>query len=121
MTVNNYDGIGFLVGNDICGIDLDDCFDSTGNLKPITQSIVDEFSGCYMEYSPSGKGLHIYYKTKYSINNQKIGVEVYVSGVTNRFMTVTGNVYCDGDLVEKTDVLQSILDKYGYASTVRLI
>jgi hypothetical protein len=120
MAVNNYDGIGFLVGNDIYAVDLDDCFDSTGNLKTIAQSIVDEFSGCYMEYSPSGKGLHIYFKagdfrydkTKYYINNQKIGVEVYVSGVTNHFMTVTGNVYCNGDLLEKRDVLRAILDKY---------
>jgi putative DNA primase/helicase len=47
-----------------------------------------------------------------TIYNQKIGVEDYVSGVTNHFMTVTGNVYCDGELLEKRDVLQSILDKY---------
>jgi putative DNA primase/helicase len=61
MAVNNYDGIGFLVGNDICAVDLDDCFDSNVNLKPIAQNIVGKFSGCYMEYSPSGKGLHIYF------------------------------------------------------------
>jgi putative DNA primase/helicase len=120
MAVNNYNGIGFLVGHNICAIDLDDCFDSTGNLKYIAQSIVDEFSDCYIEYSPSGRGLHIYFKAvdftyekiKYYINNQKLGVEVYVSDVTNRFMTVTSCVYCDGDVLEKTDVLQSKLDKY---------
>jgi putative DNA primase/helicase len=120
MSINSYDGIGFLVGHDICSVDLDDCFDSTGNLKHIAQSIVDEFSGCYMEYSPSGSELHIYFKvgdftydkTKYYINNQKIGVEVYVSGGTNHFITVTGNMYCDGDILEKKNVLQSILDEH---------
>jgi Uncharacterized conserved protein len=56
----DYDGIGFLVGNGICGIDLDDCFDSVGKLKALAQSVVNAFIGCYMEHSPSGKGLHIY-------------------------------------------------------------
>ena len=36
--ISDYDGIGFLVGNDICVIDLDDCFDSSGKLKPIAQT-----------------------------------------------------------------------------------
>jgi putative DNA primase/helicase len=73
---------------DSCVIDLDDCFDSSGKLRPISQSVVEAFSGCYMEHSPSGKGLHIFFKatgydfdkTKYYINNRKLGVEVYVAG-----------------------------------------
>jgi putative DNA primase/helicase len=114
-------GIGFLVGNDICVIDLDDCFDSSGDkLKPVAQNVVEAFSGCYMEYSPSGKGLHIFFKatgfdfdkTKYYINNRKLGVEIYVSGATNRFVTITGNVYANGDIAEKSNELQMILDKY---------
>ena len=57
-TISDYDGIGFLVGNDICVIDLDDCFDNSGDkLKPVTQNVVEAFSGCYMEHSPSEKGL----------------------------------------------------------------
>ncbi|MGI6605778.1 MAG: nucleoside triphosphatase, partial [Peptococcia bacterium] len=118
--ISDYDGIGFLVGNDICVIDLDDCFDSGGKLKPISQSVVEVFGGCYMEHSPSGKGLHIFFKatgfnfdkTKYYINNRKLGVEVYVAGATNRFVTVTGNVFADGDIAEKSYELQMILDKY---------
>jgi putative DNA primase/helicase len=109
-----------LVGNDICVIDLDDCFDSSGKLKPVAQNVVEAFSGCYMEHSPSGKGLHIFFKatgfnfdkTKYYINNRKLGVEVYVAGATNRFVTVTGNVFADGDIAEKSNELQMILDKY---------
>jgi putative DNA primase/helicase len=118
--ISDYDGIGFLVGNDICVIDLDDCFDSGDKLKPIAQSVVEAFSGCYMEHSPSGKGLHIFFKatsfnfdkTKYYINNRKLGVEVYVAGAINRFVTVTGNVYANGDIPEKSNELQMILDKY---------
>ena len=118
--ISDYDGIGFLVGNDICVIDLDDCFDSSGKLKPVAQNVVEAFSGCYMEHSPSEKGLHIFFKatsfnfdkTKYYINNRKLGVEVYVAGATNRFVTVTGNVFADGDIAEKSNELQMILDKY---------
>jgi putative DNA primase/helicase len=108
------------VGNDICVIDLDDCFDSGGKLKPVAQNVVEAFSGCYMEHSPSGKGLHIFFKAtgydfdkaKYYVNNRKLGVEIYVSGATNRFVTVTGNMFADGDIAEKSYELQMILDKY---------
>ncbi|POZ91253.1 hypothetical protein AA81_10710 [Petrotoga halophila DSM 16923] len=31
--VNGYDGIGFLVDNGICVIDLDNCFDNSGKLN----------------------------------------------------------------------------------------
>jgi putative DNA primase/helicase len=73
-----------------------------------------------MEHSPSGKGLYIFFKatgftfdkTKYYINNRKLGVEVYVTGATNRFVTVTGNVYANGDIAKKSNELQMILDKY---------
>ncbi|WP_341302430.1 phage/plasmid primase, P4 family [Lysinibacillus sp. FSL H8-0500] len=118
--VSNYDGIGLLVDYDICVIDLDDCFDSSGKLKPIAQNVVDAFSGCYMERSPSRKGLHIFFKasgfiynkTKYYINNRKLGIEVYVAGATHRFVTVTGNVFASGDVPEKSEDLQMVLDKY---------
>lgn len=118
--VNDYDGIGFLVGSGICGIDLDDCFDGAGKLKAIAQDVVETFSGSCIEYSPSGEGLHIYFKAngfvyekdKYYINNKDIGIEVYVSGATNRFLTVTGNVFNADDIIEKIDALQSILNKY---------
>ena len=118
--VDNYDGIGILVGNDICAIDLDDCFIAPGLLKPEAQDVVEIFAGCYMEKSPSGKGLRIvftasgytYDKNQYYINNRTLGLEVYVSGATNRFVTLTGNVYCQGDVLEKSDALQVVLEKY---------
>ena len=118
--VDNYDGIGFLVGSGICGIDLDDCFDGLGELRTVAQSVVDAFSDCYMEYSPSGKGLHIYFKAtgfeynkdKYYVNNKKLGMEVYVSGATTRFLTVTGSAFRGGAISEKSGVLQAILDEH---------
>ena len=118
--VGNYDGIGFLVGGGICFLDLDNCFYETGLLKSWAQDTVDQFDGCYKEKTPSGKGLRIVFlaadfifdKAQYYINNRKLGLEVYVAGATNRFVTLTGNVYQEGDVLEKADALQLILDKY---------
>lgn len=118
--VSNYDGIGFLVGGGICFLDLDNCFYETGLLKSWAQDTIDQFDGCYMEKTPSGKGLRIVFlaadfifdKSRYYINNRKLGLEVYVAGATNRFVTLTGNVYQEGGVLEKADALQVILDKY---------
>lgn len=118
--VNKYDGIGFLVGDRICALDLDDCFEENGGMKPWAQDIADMFSGCYMELSPSGKGVRIiflafnysYDKAKYYINNRALGLEVYVAGATNRFVTLTGNIYREGEVLEKAETLKIVLDKY---------
>ena len=118
--VVNYDGMGFLVGNDIHFLDLDHCFTPAGLLKPEAKDIVERMDGCYMEKTPSGEGLRIacaakgfiFDKNRYYINNRKLGLEVYVSGATNRFVTLTGDVYREGDVLEKGAALQGILDKY---------
>ncbi len=39
-------------------------------------------------------------------------VEVYLSGVTNKFFTVTGNVYQQGELVTEDDVIKWLIDTY---------
>ncbi len=117
---DKYDGIGFLVGAGVCAIDLDGCFDENGNLSLLAGDVAGMFSGCYMEKSPSGKGLRIIFmvsgyefdKAKYYINNRSIGMEVYVSGATNRFVTLTGHVFREGDVPEMTDALRALLDKY---------
>ena len=39
-------------------------------------------------------------------------VEVYVAGFTNRFVTVTGDIYQEGEIVEESDGLIWLLEKY---------
>lgn len=56
-------GIGFLLGDGIAGIDLDDCIDEHGTLSAPAESIVDEFAS-YTEYSPSGTGVKIFIRGK---------------------------------------------------------
>ncbi len=116
----SYDGIGFLVGGAIHFLDLDNCFSENGLLEPWAEDTIKAFDGCYMEKSPSGGGLRVIFlasdfkfdKNRYYINNRKLGLEVYVPGATNRFVTLTGDVYQEGDVLEKGDALQTILDKY---------
>ncbi|HEX3037797.1 MAG TPA: phage/plasmid primase, P4 family [Oscillospiraceae bacterium] len=119
-SVHRYSGLGFRVSDDICALDLDHCFSADKVLKPWAQDIVNCFAGCYMERSPSGNGLRILFRTsgftydkaKYYINNQSLGLEVYVAGVTNRFVTVTGNVFRQGDVLDMTTVLRNVLEQY---------
>ena len=39
-------------------------------------------------------------------------IEVYVAGFTNRFVTATGHVYQEGEIVEESEGLLWLLEKY---------
>ena len=79
------------------------------------------FPDAYFERSPSGTGLRgffrlspdfAYDKTVYYINNRKHGLEVYLPGATNRFVTVTGDVYRTGSVTRNDEALQNALDTF---------
>src|SRR5699024_1856197 len=120
QVMHQYDGLGFIVSNHICAIDLDDCIDDMGELNDSAKVVIHYFPNTYIAKSPSGKGLHSYFKisdfqfdrTKYYINNRKRGIEVYIAGATKRFLTLTGDVFQDGDLEDMTESLPSFLDAF---------
>ena len=122
-----YDGIGILVEN-IAAFDINRCIEEDGTLNDLAKSVLDvfgnssnAFGNCYVEISPSGTGLRGFFlvrqdftfdRSKYYIKHSNL--EIYIPGVTNRFVTVTGNVL-PGYNVEPsdcTDALQSVLDGY---------
>jgi putative DNA primase/helicase len=113
-----YDGIGIGVFGDVCAIDIDHCVEN-GVFSNMAEAIIAQMDS-YTEYSPSGIGVRILFKAtlqtydkgRYYINNQKIGLEVYVAGYTNRFVTVTGNHISGSGLEERTEALAEVLDKY---------
>lgn len=78
------------------------------------------FKGSYIETSPSGKGIRIiflidkfsYDKKLYYINNQKLGLEVYVAGATNKYVTITGQVINKGQILLANDQLKTLLGRY---------
>jgi len=110
-------GIGLGIFNGYSAIDIDNCIDSeTGKQSKLAKEIID-FCGSYTEISPSGKGLRIIFKTdskidksKYYINNSKLGLEIYISENTNKYVTITGNVLYQNDI--KKINIQHLLDKF---------
>ena len=107
----------------ICGIDID--AHHVDN-NPLAKEILDMFSDTYIEKSPSGKGYHILffaeldklptaqtYREQYQQKNSTLDVECYISGMTNRYFTFTGNQVSNVDyLIDKTDTLLDFLNKY---------
>lgn len=97
---DQFDGIGVGVFDQIGAIDIDHCFEG-GELSAIAHDIVDRMNS-YTEISPSGEGIRIFFvvlntdwydKAKYYVNNRALGLEIYLPGTTNRFLTFTGNTY----------------------------
>lgn len=119
--MGGWDGIGYRVSEGIGAIDIDHCIREDGSLNDVAASVMSFFPDSYFERSPSGTGLRgffrlspdfAYDKTVYYINNRKHGLEVYLPGVTNRFVTVTGDVYRQGAVTRNDEALQSALDTF---------
>jgi hypothetical protein len=92
-----YAGLGFVfsVHDPFCGIDLDDCLDGDGILKPWGRAIVERFGDTYMEISPSGAGLKTWVRGAVPANlaGVTIGdgqIEIYDHA---RYFAVTGRVF----------------------------
>lgn len=116
----NSDGTTVAIG----AIDIDHCIDENGRLNDTADAILKLFPDNYFERSPSGHGLrgffsvdpdYVFDKATFYINNRKLGLEVYFPGATNRFVTVTGNVYQAGS-VKRSDAsdkaVNTLLDRF---------
>jgi len=117
--VAGYDGLGVGVFNDLAILDFDDCVKNGVIVSEIAKDAA-EIMDCYTEISPSGTGLRLicmaarfqFDKLRFYIHNKSIGMEIYVAGVTKKYLTVTGNVIKAGDLEERGEQLQRVLEKY---------
>ena len=85
-------GFVFSAADPFFGIDLDQCLDAAGKLKPWAQPIMERFSNSYAEISPSGRGIKIWAKgrmpsggTAFPMGDGR--VEIYDRA---RYFTVTG-------------------------------
>ena len=133
LTSSRY-GIGFGIFDTFGAIDLDHCLNKEGKIiqddfAKVVVDILKELD-TYTEKSPSGTGLHLYFKIKdlkmspeeyskkYMINKRinketNQGIEVYLSGMTKKFLTITGDRIGDKDFREITfKELEPILEKY---------
>lgn len=71
---NEYDGIGFLITDDIFVIDCDHCRNGEDVLTSTVSEIVNMFPENYMEWSPYVNGLHIIgYAPNFRFDREKTG------------------------------------------------
>jgi len=90
LILGGFDGIGLVLGDDVHGIDVDDCRDpATGELSPIAEEILARIDG-YGEISPTGTGIKLFSTTNLDGSRTKkaVGLELYCDG---RYFTVTGH------------------------------
>ena len=125
-----FDGVGLGIFGDIAAIDIDHCISEGGELSQLAQTVIQTMDS-YTEYSPSGKGIRIifrasgvqYDKDAYYINRQdardprqewpeKQGLEVYIAGVTSKYVTITGNAIRAVEVAERSAQIKQILDRY---------
>jgi len=113
----NAGGLGFLLGDGIAGVDIDGAYDDSGLLKKDASDIIDMLKPCYVERSPSGKGVHIVgfgakntSLCKKPLNRSKL-LEVYDK---ERYFTVTGNKLPESepDLTDLTSRLTTLCDTF---------
>jgi len=103
----------------VAAFDIDHCIREDGSLNDVATNVLSIFPTAYVERSPSGTGLRGFFlvsehyafdATVYYINNRKQGLEVYFPGATNRFVTVTGDVYRTGEIPYSQGAAQTLLD-----------
>jgi putative DNA primase/helicase len=83
-----YNGVGFVLGNGWCGIDLDHCCDGPGATVAGWAAAVVELADSYTEYSISGTGLHIIlHGGEMPAGVRQGGIEMYGRG---RYFTISG-------------------------------
>lgn len=109
-----YNGIGFVLSNNdnyIC-LDVDDAVNpNTGQLQ--TDLAIEMTELTYCELSPSGTGLHCFFKGKLPEERKKkrtdLDIELYDTG---RFMTVTGHSIGQSEICDEQTVIDNIIERY---------
>jgi putative DNA primase/helicase len=119
--VKNFDGIGFVFKSNggIIGIDLDHCINEEGELECWAKEVVNKFGPTYVEFSPSGDGLHIIClgnlnrtgSCKWTKPTTKIeqGLEIYDQ---SRYFTVSGKAISGLEIINCQNGIDWIVETY---------
>jgi hypothetical protein len=110
---NLSDGLGFVFTDEdpYVGIDLDKCISDEGVIEEWALEIITALDS-YTEYSPSGKGFHIYIKAQKRSDRCRTGrLEIYSTG---RYFTFTGKRYekTSEKIETRKDEFTKIFDQY---------
>jgi hypothetical protein len=88
----SWDGLGFVFApeDELVGIDIDACVGDDNTLSNLAREVLGQVL-TYVEYTPSGAGLHLILRGQLpwgrGVNNRAKGIEAYDHG---RYFTVTG-------------------------------
>ncbi|MGN5882463.1 phage/plasmid primase, P4 family [Staphylococcus simulans] len=111
---NKYDGIGFVLSDDdeYIVLDIDNAVDrETNELK--TDLAHEMVQLTYCELSPSGTGLHCFFKGELPKERKKkrtdLDIELYDK---SRFMTVTGESIGQSEICEEQVTINNIVERY---------
>ena len=112
-----FDGLGFMLGDGITGIDLDNHEDPVTGQLPMSEEEFKAFAQkfitkmcSYSELSQSGKGIHIICKGTLPEGRRRKGsVEMYSKG---RFFACTGNVLLNEPVQDRQEELISLWKEY---------
>ena len=108
----------------VVAIDVDHCFSKEFDISSADErakDILERFADyAYCEFSFSGKGLRILFKLdliedytdKYYIKNEKFGIEFYQPSKSFRYVTVTGKVIADNQILKPEEELNTIVNDF---------
>lgn len=128
IKIDNYKGVGISIqASNISAIDVDHCFETPFDIKSgdnRAKELIEMFKDfAYIEFSFSGTGLRILFKTniiedystKYYIKNANNSIEYYQPTNSFRYVTVTGKYIYNNEIKESLELNKNIilfLDKY---------
>ena len=128
IKIDNYKGVGISIqASNISAIDVDHCFETPFDIKSgdnRAKELIEMFKDfAYIEFSFSGTGLRILFKTniiedystKYYIKNANNSIEYYQPTNSFRYVTVTGKYIYNNEIKESLELNKNIilfLNKY---------
>lgn len=126
INIENYKGVGISIqASNICAIDVDHCFSSPFDITSgdeRAQQLIDKFKDlAYIEFSFSGTGLRILFKSnlienysdKYYIKNKNNSIEYYQPNNSYRYVTITGRFIYNNLIKDiNNDIIIDFLNEY---------
>ncbi|MCG2137610.1 DUF5906 domain-containing protein [Staphylococcus epidermidis] len=110
---NLYDGIGFMLSDNdkYIVLDIDNAIDENGQIN--TDLALEMTELTYCEMSPSGTGLHCFFKGELPEQRKKkrsdLDIELYDNA---RFMTVTGESIGQSEICVEQEILNSLVERF---------
>lgn len=113
--LGEYDGVEYLLGEGVCGIDLDHCIDPmTGKIDEEAYQVLKALD-TYAELSPSGTGIHILargsmpFTGRQGSRDASLQIEMYSE---YRFLTITGSAINDKPIADRTEEIEKLAERY---------